>query len=457
MSMKLDATLVETGTRFRLFPQPRFLSAFSMPETIRVSAPPNIIQSGPADERMYVVDAINKLPYSRFNRPQYKGEKNPPVKADSTGHFDQIDTGSREFSCATMYATVRRVLDIWEDYFGRRIEWHFKTDFDSLELIPLIVWNNAQSGYGFLEFGFGSTSGGEVDFTKPYCQNFDVLAHELGHSIIFAEVGVPVQDSDEGIDYGGMHESAGDLVAIISSLHFHSVLDHLLEETKGNLFTVNELNRVGELSNSREIRVAFNSIRMSDVGDEPHDRSLPLTGGIFDIMVEVFQKELVSRELIGQDLATRSTHGPSGDTELESIQEDFASAYEGHGEKFKESLLIARDYLGQLLAKTWKKLSPNFLTYHDIVRALLSADRELSGGKHQQTIRECIAWREISVPENSLLLGSFRISECSLGGQIEGKAALFVKEGRLGRMPVSRVKKLEKKLTPGRVRRIKRR
>ena len=87
-------------------------------------------------------------------------------------------------------------------------------------------------------------------------------------------------------------------MAIVSVMHFNSIVDHLLENTHGNLFTVNELDRVGELSQSRQIRVAFNSVRMIDVGDEPHDRSLPLTGGIFDIMVEVFQKRLVQRELI---------------------------------------------------------------------------------------------------------------------------------------------------------------
>ena len=97
-----------------------------------------------------------------------------------------------------------------------------------------------------------------------------MLAHELGHSIIFSEVGIPNSLNDEAIDYGGMHESAGDLVAIVATLHFESVVDHLLRHTKGNLFTANELSRVGELSNSEQIRVAFNSDRMSDVGDEPY-------------------------------------------------------------------------------------------------------------------------------------------------------------------------------------------
>ena len=154
-----------------------------------------------------------------------------------------------------------------------------------------------------------------------------------------------------------MHESAGDLVAIVAVLHSHSVVDHLLQHTQGNLFTVNELNRIGELSDSREIRVAFNYARMSDVRDEPHDRSLPLTGGIFDVMLEVYQKNLVQRglitqDLVTQDLADRSTQGIGRDQDLDAIQADFARAYKGHEPGFKEALLEARDYPGQLLALT---------------------------------------------------------------------------------------------------------
>jgi hypothetical protein len=105
-----------------------------------------------------------------------------------------------------MYATVRRALDIWEDYFGHRIEWQFEADFARLEMIPLIEWDNAQAGYGFIEFGFGRTPEGTIDHALPYCENFDVLAHELGHSIIFSQVGIPQSPLDQGIDYGGFQE-----------------------------------------------------------------------------------------------------------------------------------------------------------------------------------------------------------------------------------------------------------
>jgi hypothetical protein len=368
---------------------------------------------------MFVIDALNKRPYSETDGPPYRGEKNEPIKPGPSGHFDHLKPGTRDFSAATMYATVRRVLDIWEDYFDHQIAWHFETDFPKLELIPLIEWDNAQSGYGFLEFGYGRRPGGGIDHTRPYCENFDVLAHELGHSIIFSEVGIPKNPStiDPGIDYGGMHESAGDLVAIVSVLHFDTVIDFLLQTTKGNLFTVNELGRVGELSTRREIRTAFNYARMSDVGDEPHDRSLPLTGGIFDIMVEVFQKELVQRKLISDDLARRSTQGPSptGEQVLIAIKKDFDKAYKGNEAGFKEALLEARDYLGRLLAVTWGNLSPDFLTYHRILRGLLRADRDqrVSGGRHQDTIRDCFAWREIKLPPGSLLLRPHSLKQCA--------------------------------------------
>lgn len=420
MSLQLDSKIAETGTRFRIFPQPRFLQRteggplFPEPEVVVVSVSPAAMRPGPADDRMFVVDAVSKLPYNSFSRPPYHGETHQAVTPGPDGHFDHLDKNSRQFSAATMYATVRRVLDIWEDYFGHRLEWHFESDFARLEMIPLIEWDNAQSGYGFLEFGFGRTPAGTVDHSRPYCENFDVLAHELGHSIIFSQVGVPTNAGDDGIDYGGMQESSGDLVAIVASLHFHSLVDKLLAETKGNLLTVNGLDRVGELSDSRQIRIAFNAKRMSDVGDEPHERSLPLTGAIFDTMVEVFQQNLVNNGLIKNELRVRSTNLPGSTEDLKSIQDDFATAYTGNEAAFKEELLLARDYLGRLLAETWSHLSPNFLTYHEILRGLMRADREITGGTNQPIIRDSFAWREISPAPTSRLLRPNTLQDCGL-------------------------------------------
>src|SRR5262252_1192824 len=413
MSIALDATLRQTGTRFRLFAQARYLPSFSEPEVVYVSTPPDQIQPGPADDRMFVIDAIDKRPYGPGGpAPQWQGPRRQPVQPDADGHFDRIDVNSREFSCATMYATVRRVLDIWQDYFAHRIAWFFQMDFGRLELIPMLEWDNAQSGYGFLEFGFGRFQGGGIDHQSPFCQNFDVLAHELGHNILFAEVGVPDTEQAMTTEYGGFQESGADLTAIVACLHFNTVVDHLLTYSHGNLFTVNELDRLGELPDRREIRVAFNYERMSTVTAEPHDLSLPLTGAIFDIFVDVFQKELVARDLITPDLAKRSTHGAAPNAELPAIQAAFDQAYAGHAAEFKIALLTARDYLGHLLAMTWGTLQPDFLSYHKIGLALMEADHQLTGGAHQKNIRVCFAWREIVLPNPSFMLR--RLSDCGM-------------------------------------------
>jgi hypothetical protein len=433
MSVRLDTRLAESGTRFLLFPQPRFLRkrdgsgpVFPVPESVTVSVPTDRIGAGPADDRMFVVDAIGKLPYNQFARPPFRGPTHAPVEPGPDGHFTHLDPDSRQFLAATMYATVRRVLDIWEDYFDHRIEWHFESDFARLELIPLIEWDNAQSGYGFLEFGYGRTPNGTIDHRLPYCENLDVLAHELGHSIVFTEVGVPSRDDDPAIDYGGFHESAGDLTAIVALLHFDSFVHYLLTETKGNLLTVNGLDRVGELSDNREIRVALNAKRMSDVGEEPHERSLPLTGAVFDTMVEVFQQMMVARGLISEDLRDASNNLPGSSVDVDRIQADFTTAYEGSEEGFRSALLEARDYMGRLLARTWGALNPDFLTYHDVLRGLIRADRDLTGGQNQPIIRACFAWREIAPVPTSLLLRPHTLRDCGLRSAQASDAATRV-------------------------------
>ncbi len=169
-----------------------------------------------------------------------------------------------------------------------------------------------------------------------------------------------------------------------------------MQSSHGNLFTVNELSRVGEAGNGREIRRAFNPFKLSDINStEPHRLSLPFTGALFDILIDHFQRSLVARGLITQQLADRSQYGRAPETELPAINAAFAAAYAGHEADFKQTLLESRDYLGRLIAKTWPTLEPNDLRFSDILLALLDADAALTGGVNSGSIRDCFAWREI--------------------------------------------------------------
>ena len=391
------------GTRFRIYPQPSMLKSLQGPETVWVAPPPGSIGPGPSDERMYVVDAIDKQPYYDFpSLPPHAGPRNPPVRPGPDGHFDHLEPGSREFMAAHMYGTLRFVLDIWDGYFGEPIRWHFAHDFRRLELVPLVLWDNAHSGYGFIETGFARQGGAEP---LPFCLNFDVLAHELGHSFVYSLLGTPPTDAVRA-EYLAFHEAASDCVAMIAVLHFDSVVDRLLERTRGNIYLPNELNRIGELSETKQIRLASQSMTLDDVPPletppsqltqrQRHDMSLPMTGAVFDVLVEVFQEILVREGLISRELNDLSHQEEAAPQE--AVQAAFDMAYTGRHDEFKNALLDARDYMGRCLAGAWRSLSWN-VSYAGVAAALVEADSQLYGGAGGRIFRESLEWRRIDVP-----------------------------------------------------------
>ena len=399
MPVQSDLEYRNRGTRFRIFPQAPLLPAFREPEIVWLSPPPDAIRPGPADDRMYVCDPVNKdKPYEYPHyMPPYLGDTYPPAYPGPDGHFDQLDRNSREFQAAHMYAGLRRVLDIWEAYFGRTIDWYSSRHYPQMELIPFLPWDNAQSGYGFIETGYGFSE--QMGEKTLFCMNFDVLAHEMGHSIIFSSVGVPSAANSSG-EYLGFNESAADLIALLSVLHFDSVVDHLLATTQGNLYTSNELNRLGELSETEQIRTLVTDRKISDFAagwTDEHPISLPLTGALFDIFVEVFLCNLLEQDLISRELAERSLAATDHSIDEHAIQQGFADAYHGRHEEYKSALLDARDYLGFCLAHVWDRLSPHDLRYVDVADAFLGADREITDGRYRTVILDCFRWREIGI------------------------------------------------------------
>ena len=54
---------------------------------------------------------------------------------------------------------------------------------------------------------------------------------------------------------------------MIAVLHFDSVVDGLLRTSRGNIYLPNELNRIGELSDTEQLRIASHSLTLADVPD----------------------------------------------------------------------------------------------------------------------------------------------------------------------------------------------
>ena len=395
MSVELDARLRRYGTRFRLFPQPRFLEPFGEPEIVWVSSVAGTLGPGPSDDRMYVVQPREvKEPYVYPYLPPYDGGASPPLDPGPDGHFDHIETGTVEFWAAHMFGTIRRVLDIWEGYLGRQIPWHFAAHFNRMELVPFLDWDNAHSSYGFIETGLDRSDDGGIHY---FALNFDVLAHELGHSLLFSLMGFP-EDDESSAEFLAFHESSSDLTALVAVMHFDSVVDHVLDVSHGNLYLLNELNRIGELSKTDQIRVASNSRKMSEFAQgwkNIHDLAQPLTGAIFDVFVNVYQEALVRRGLITEELRERADAFLDAPELQEYIQQSFDQVYEPAREEFQDALLEARDYLGAALAGLWSRLPADHLSFEKVGRVFAAVDRELNGGRYEHYIVESFAWREI--------------------------------------------------------------
>ncbi len=380
------------GTRFLVYPKPRHLPPIGDPEIVHVNAVAGTIEAGPQDERIYVVDARNKRPYPQHPRrpgdlPPFAGPRFPPARPDAAGHFDHIGPDDPAFRSATVFATVRCVLEIWETYFGRRLPWHFRETYQRLEVIPCVPVDNAASRYGYVEFGFKTPA-------RPYCENFEVVAHEVGHLILKSVIGNPPEP--KLLEFRAHEEASADLVALIASLHFESVVDRVLERTRGKLFSTNAISRIAAPVTRRN---AFNNKTMTNVRWNPdpnrykYGLSLPFTGAVFDILVELYEGRLLASGAISKELAERSTHvGPGA---FAGLQRRFAAHFERHRREFKRALVHARDQVAQLLARTWSKTLPTDLSYARLVANMLAADAELTGGRRRGLIRRSFEWRRI--------------------------------------------------------------
>lgn len=390
------------------------MPGFERARPVFVNARPGTIAPGPADARMYVVDAIEKPAYSdettgapRWRPPcPRRWPHRTPVRP-VRGSFDHVRPGTRAFSAANVFATVRSVLQIWERHLGRRIFWFFKDrDHRRLEIIPRAETNNSWSGEGYLEFGFY-----RGDRARPFCENFDVVAHETGHLILKSVIGNPT-DGKKTLEYRAHEEAAADLVAAVACLHFDEVAGLLLRDTRGRLFSRNLLSRFGEEGRRSQVRKAFNAATMwspavvkAERTYDKHGFSKPFTGGAFDLFVEIYERHLVRLRAIPGALARRSQSAVATALEARSrrtthrrflaLRRDFAEHFARDEAKFREALVAARDDFARLLAGTWERTSVRGFSYSRAVANMLAADRALTRGRYRRIIRRAFGQRGI--------------------------------------------------------------
>ena len=208
------------------------------------------------------------------------------------------------------------------------------------------------------------------------------------------------------------HESFADLVALIGVLHFGSVQTRLLEQTGGNLYVLNLVNRIGEISDTEQIRLADNLATMDDVtgitlaadgtwidqtgqGRNQHAVAEPLTGAVFDMLVELYQDGLVRRGLIPPSSDPRGWTRAEVAASMERVQEEHAAAYSRFTQGFYAALVDARRVVGRCMAHVMLTVRPETLTFGLVAARFLEAAAALGQASIMPDLLENFLWREI--------------------------------------------------------------
>jgi hypothetical protein len=405
------------GTRFRIFPQAPFLAGYREPITIELSSPAGSLGVGPHDHRMCVIRPLGKT-WSYGQQmlreglragamPPWRGPVAAPARPGPDGGFAYLEPADPTFDQAHAFACVRLALDVWEGYLGRPVPWYFGRERLEIGLLGQ-SYDNGEVGRGWLELGQ------DVGLDRPphpFALNLDVIAHEVGHLVVYGIVG-ELESARAGAEYAGFHEAFGDLSGLLVAAQLAPVVDQVIERTRGNLYGANELSRLAELSSTTQIRIASNNARMSEFAlgwSDEHELAEPLTGAIFDLLLDLYQVGLVARGLIPADVAALNEMRGHLRAYAPLIQAEYDRWYPRAPQEFRNAFTEARDRLGGWLAHVLRRLRPDKLTYIAVARALLEADRATGGG-FAQRIEASFAWREIGMVPLGPFLGSHKLA-----------------------------------------------
>ncbi|MGH3104000.1 MAG: hypothetical protein ACRDN6_07895 [Gaiellaceae bacterium] len=202
------------------------------------------------------------------------------------------------FDCVHTFAIIRQVLTMYERFrWPKPVPWQWNTggNTDPLACHPRAgvtqnaYYSRTQKALKF--FYFDSTTPPPLH-TVYTCRSFDIVAHETGHAILdglkpgWLTAGNPPQT-------GGLHESFGDLTAIFLTLSQMDQVEAIVAQTKADLHAKSFLADMAEefglaLGRPNGLRNADNDLKLSQVSNEVHAISQVFTGGVFDVLADIF-------------------------------------------------------------------------------------------------------------------------------------------------------------------------
>lgn len=221
-----------------------------------------------------------------------------PISKNTQGDF-VYPIHTPELDCAHAFAVVRQTLTMYQRVLGgAALPWAWNiggitdplTVYPRAGVTPNAYYSRSQKALKFFYF----TPSGSPDPVYT-CRSLDIVAHETGHAVLdglkpgWLSGGNPPQT-------GGLHESFGDLTAIFVALSQLDQVEAAIALTKANLHDKNFLAALAEQFGSalgfpQGLRNADNDLKLSQVGNEVHAISQVFTGGIYDVLADIFAFE----------------------------------------------------------------------------------------------------------------------------------------------------------------------
>jgi hypothetical protein len=311
--------------------------------------------------------------------PMQPGPSNTRIKLQGVASVapntmnDFIQTPDTEgFDAVHTFAVVHQALVMCQRALGSPIGWQWDSPN---EVKPINVFPRAgETMNAFysrtdqsLEFFFFRQPGAPAPAPFVFtCRSFDIVAHEAGHAVLDSLKPAWIEADSFNPETGALHESFGDILSIFLALAQLDQVEALIVQTKGDLHNKTFLSDMAEqfglaLGRDNGLRNADNDKRMSEVSNEVHDLSQVFTGGIYDILADMFEFE---RDISREDESA--------------------------------TLLRVADYLFGLLLRAIMQAPDANATFADVVNEMLSLSA-IDGKpvEHRNSIRNHFVLREV--------------------------------------------------------------
>ncbi len=221
-----------------------------------------------------------------------------PVIRSASGDFI-FPANAPEADCAHTFAVVRETLTLYERKGGGTVipwAWNRSGNVDRLTVHPRgFAGANAFYSRNAKSLKFGYFQHRNASGTIYTCRSLDIVAHETGHAVLdgLKPGWLGYGNSPQT---GGLHESFGDLTAIFLALSQLDQVEAVIAMTGANLHQKNFLKRLAEqfglaMGRPMGLRNADNNLKLSQVSNEVHAISQVFTGGIYDVLADIFNYE----------------------------------------------------------------------------------------------------------------------------------------------------------------------